>query len=46
MERKAGKDGRTINSLQLLMRQSLQNQTGMAIKVNLDASNYKVKKDL
>lgn len=39
-----GKDGRTINSLQLLMRQSLQNQTGMAIKVNLDASNYKAKK--
>ena len=39
-----GKDGRTINSLQLLMRQSLQNQTGMAIKVNIDASNYKPKK--
>ena len=39
-----GKDGRTINSLQLLMRQALQNQTGMAIKVNLDASNYKAKK--
>lgn len=39
-----GKDGRTINSLQLLMRQSLQNQTGIAIKVNLDASNYKAKK--
>lgn len=39
-----GKDGRTINSLQLLIRQALQNQTGMAIKVNLDASNYKAKK--
>lgn len=39
-----GKDGRTINSLQLLMRQALQNQTGMVIKVNLDASNYKAKK--
>ena len=39
-----GKDGRTINSLQLLIRQALQNKTGMAIKVNLDASNYKAKK--
>lgn len=39
-----GKDGRTINSMQLLMRQALQNQTGMDIKVNLDASNYKAKK--
>lgn len=39
-----GKDGRTINSMQLLIRQALQNQTGMDIKVNLDASNYKAKK--
>jgi len=39
-----GKDGRTINSIQLLIRQALQNQTGIAIKVNLDASNYKAKK--
>lgn len=39
-----GKDGRTINSIQILIRQSLQNQTGMDIKVNLDASNYKAKK--
>lgn len=39
-----GKDGRTINSIQLLIRQALQNQTGIDIKVNLDASNYKAKK--
>ncbi len=39
-----GKDGRTINSIQILIRQALQNQTGMDIKVNLDASNYKAKK--
>ena len=39
-----GKDGRTINSMQLLIRQALQNKTGMDIKVNLDASNYKAKK--
>jgi Predicted RNA-binding protein len=39
-----GKDGRTINSLQLLIRQSISNQTGFSVKVNLDASNYKAKK--
>ena len=39
-----GKDGRTINAMQLLIRQALQNQTRMTIKVNLDASNYKAKK--
>jgi len=39
-----GKEGRTIDSLQLLLRQSLQNQTKIQIKVNLDASNYKAKK--
>ena len=39
-----GKDGRTINSLQLLLRQSLSIQTGQNIKVNLDASNYKANK--
>lgn len=39
-----GKDGRTINAIQLLIRQALQNQTGMDIKVNLDASNYKAKR--
>lgn len=39
-----GKDGRTINSLQLLLRQAISNQTGFSIKINLDASNYKAKK--
>jgi spoIIIJ-associated protein len=39
-----GKDGRTINSIQMLLRQSLANQSGMTVKVNLDASNYKAKK--
>lgn len=39
-----GKEGRTMNSIQFLLRQSLQNQTGMAIKINLDASNYRAKK--
>ena len=40
-----GKEGRTLTSLQLLIRQSLSNQTGFNIKVNLDASNYKARKE-
>lgn len=39
-----GKEGRTLNAIQLLLRQSLQKQAGFLIKVNLDASNYKVKR--
>ena len=40
-----GKDGRTLTSLQTLIRQSLSNQIKFNIKVNLDASNYKIKKE-
>ena len=40
-----GKDGRTLTSLQALLRQSLSNQIKFNVKVNLDASNYKVKKE-
>lgn len=40
-----GKDGRTLQSLQVLLRQSLSNQIKFNVKVNLDASNYKVKKE-
>jgi len=39
-----GKDGRTIDALQLMIRQTIQNQTGFSVKINLDASNYKAKK--
>ena len=39
-----GKEGRTLNSLQLLIRQAIQNETGFNIKVNLDASYYRAKK--
>lgn len=39
-----GKEGRTMNAIQFLLRQSIQNQTGMAVKINLDASNYRAKK--
>jgi len=40
-----GKDGRTLTSLQNLIRQSLSNKIKFNVKVNLDASNYKVKKE-
>lgn len=40
-----GKDGRTLQSLQILLRQSISNQIKFNVKVNLDASNYKVKKE-
>ncbi len=40
-----GKDGRTLTSLQILIRQILSNRTKFNIKINLDASNYKVKKE-
>ena len=40
-----GKDGRTLKSLQTLLRQTLNNQIKFNIKINLDASNYKVKKE-
>ena len=38
-----GKDGRTIDAIQLLLRQSLLNQTGKNIKVIVDASDNKKK---
>lgn len=40
-----GKEGRTLQSLQILLRQALSNQIKFNVKVNLDASNYKVKKE-
>jgi len=39
-----GKDGKTLNSLQILIRQSVRNKVGLNIKLNLDVSNYKIKK--
>lgn len=36
-----GKDGRTLNSLQMLLRQSIKIKTDFSIKLNLDVSNYK-----
>lgn len=39
-----GKDGKTLEALQLLIRQAVQKQTGYSIKVNVDISGYKNKK--
>jgi len=40
-----GKDGKNIEALQTIIRNSIRNQTGIDIKVNIDASNYKKKKE-
>ena len=39
-----GKEGKNIDALQLLLRQSVSNQVGKRIKINVDASDYKLKK--
>lgn len=39
-----GKEGKTIESLQTIIRQVLKNETNMNLKINLDVSNYKAKK--
>lgn len=39
-----GKEGRTLNSIQLLLRQSIRNKIGLSLKINVDVANYKVKK--
>ncbi len=40
-----GKDGRTLNSIQTLLRQSLNKYGNFGFRVNIDISNYKVKKE-
>lgn len=39
-----GREGKNIEALQLLLRQSLYRQTGIRIKINVDVSDYKLKK--
>jgi len=39
-----GKEGRTLNSIQILLRQALKTNNDFNIKVTLDASNYRSKK--
>lgn len=40
-----GKEGKNIEALQVLIRNSIKNQIGIDVKVNIDASNYKKKKE-
>ncbi len=40
-----GKDGRTMNSIQHLLRQSISIQTGFNLKIMVDVSNYKEKQN-
>lgn len=40
-----GKDGKNLKSIQLLLRQSVSTQFGNIVKVNLDISGYKAKKE-
>lgn len=39
-----GKEGRTLNSIQLLLKQSIKNKIGLSLKINVDVANYKIKK--
>ena len=39
-----GKEGRTLNSIQLLKKQSIKNKICLSLKINVDVANYKVKK--
>ncbi|MBQ9318274.1 MAG: KH domain-containing protein [Bacilli bacterium] len=38
-----GKEGRTLNSIQYLLRKSISNAIGFNININMDVSNYKKK---
>lgn len=40
-----GKDGRTLNSIQLLLHQSLNNLSSFNIRIAVDAANYKANKE-
>ena len=39
-----GKDGKTLNAVQLLLRQAVNNNTKFNIKINLDVSDYRLRK--
>lgn len=39
-----GKEGRTLEAIQMLLRQSVSAATGKNFKIHIDASNYKAKK--
>ncbi|MDD2377481.1 MAG: KH domain-containing protein [Bacilli bacterium] len=40
-----GKDGRTLEAIQLLLRQSISSVTNFNVKVNVDSSNYRRNKE-
>lgn len=40
-----GKDGKNLSALQVLVRQALRNNTKFNLKINLDISNYKRRKE-
>ena len=40
-----GREGRTLNSIQTILRQNLRNYGNFDIKINIDISNYKAKKE-
>ena len=40
-----GKEGRTLEALQTLLRQTINNKINLHLKINIDASNYKAKKN-
>ncbi len=39
-----GKDGKTLNALQIILRQIFRNQINLPAKINLDISNYRIDK--
>lgn len=39
-----GKEGRTLEAIQTLLRQSVNSTTGKSFKIHIDASNYKAKR--
>lgn len=39
-----GKDGKTLNALQIVLRQMFRNQINLPAKINLDVSNYRLDK--
>ncbi|MEF9985320.1 MAG: R3H domain-containing nucleic acid-binding protein [Bacilli bacterium] len=40
-----GKEGKNLDAMQILLRQSIHNQTGLKLKIILDSANYKVNKN-
>lgn len=39
-----GKEGKTLNAIQVILRQAIKQQAGISLKVSVDVGNYKLKK--